>query len=245
MWKQTLASIALVGTLALQPALAQDDAHKEQWLGMGTGAVVGAVVGGPAGFLIGLVGGEVVGAEVGEQRQARAEHALAQAELHELRSALAESRTQQEAIILERDRLAGELARSAELRQTRAIETELAMDVLFRTGSDELEPSMQNHVSTLAQTLKTLPQAYVRLEGHADRRGSEDANLALSERRAQAVKQALVAAGVAPEQVQIVPLGESRARAELADVEGLALDRKVSVQFGVQSERLQASTLKM
>lgn len=64
---------------------------------------------------------------------------------------------------------------------------------------------------TLAQDAKILianPDVKVKIEGHCDSRGSDEYNLALGERRAQATMDYLVSLGVKPEQLQIISFGE-------------------------------------
>jgi peptidoglycan-associated lipoprotein len=61
-----------------------------------------------------------------------------------------------------------------------------------------------------AEVLRTHPERVVVIEGHADERGTRDYNLALGERRADAVRAFLIAAGVAPRQIHTVSFGEER-----------------------------------
>ncbi len=65
-------------------------------------------------------------------------------------------------------------------------------------------------VNAHAQYLADHPQARVRLEGHADERGSREYNVALSERRALAVKELMMFRGVRPNQITIIAYGEER-----------------------------------
>lgn len=67
--------------------------------------------------------------------------------------------------------------------------------------------------SALAETggfLKSYPQVKVMIEGHCDERGSTEYNLALGDRRAQAVKDFLVSLGVASDRMQTVSYGKER-----------------------------------
>ena len=58
--------------------------------------------------------------------------------------------------------------------------------------------------------LRSNPDRSVVIEGHADERGTREYNLALGERRADAVRSFLVSAGVSPRQIEIVSYGEER-----------------------------------
>lgn len=61
-----------------------------------------------------------------------------------------------------------------------------------------------------ARWLKNNPNARVKIEGHCDERGTNEYNLALGERRAQAVKRFLIALGVEPKRLSTISYGEER-----------------------------------
>ncbi len=65
-------------------------------------------------------------------------------------------------------------------------------------------------VNAHARYLADHPSARVRLEGHADERGTREFNVALSEQRAYSVKQLMLFQGVRPSQISIVAYGEER-----------------------------------
>ncbi|MBV1877845.1 MAG: peptidoglycan-associated lipoprotein Pal [Pseudomonadales bacterium] len=74
--------------------------------------------------------------------------------------------------------------------------------IVKRLGHEELDKH--------ATTLKENRSYRVRLEGHADQRGTREYNLALGERRGNAVRAYLVAQGVSRRQVEVVSLGEEK-----------------------------------
>jgi peptidoglycan-associated lipoprotein len=69
----------------------------------------------------------------------------------------------------------------------------------------EDRPVVQAHAEWLADT-----GGRVRLEGHADERGSREYNIGLGERRAQAIRQALMLQGVQGSQIETLSYGEER-----------------------------------
>ncbi|MDE0128080.1 MAG: peptidoglycan-associated lipoprotein Pal [Gammaproteobacteria bacterium] len=71
----------------------------------------------------------------------------------------------------------------------------------------------------------------VRLEGHADERGTPEYNLALGSRRANAVNQALTALGAAGAQLNAVSFGEERPAAEGADEIAWSQNRRVELVY--------------
>ncbi|RTZ63808.1 MAG: peptidoglycan-associated lipoprotein Pal [Aquificaceae bacterium] len=71
---------------------------------------------------------------------------------------------------------------------------------------DKYKPILAAH----AELLANYPQVHVRLEGHADERGSREYNIALSERRAQTVRQYLSFKNVKSSQMETVAFGEEK-----------------------------------
>ncbi len=61
-----------------------------------------------------------------------------------------------------------------------------------------------------ADFLRNNPDRNIVIEGHADERGTREYNLALGERRADAIRSFLVSSGVSPQQIEIVSYGEER-----------------------------------
>jgi len=71
----------------------------------------------------------------------------------------------------------------------------------------------------------------IRLEGHADVRGTEAFNAALSTARAEAVRDALIRAGMPAERIIISAAGEADSLAAEQDAEGMALERRVQMRI--------------
>lgn len=79
--------------------------------------------------------------------------------------------------------------------------------------------------------LSSNPDRLVRLEGHADERGTREYNLALGEERAKSVKEVLILEGAQEEQIEIVSFGEERPAVEGTDDSALQLNRRVEVVY--------------
>ncbi|MDT8281983.1 MAG: OmpA family protein [Gammaproteobacteria bacterium] len=73
--------------------------------------------------------------------------------------------------------------------------------------------------------------ASVRLEGHADERGTREYNVALAERRAQAVKQLMLYEGATNDQITIISYGEEKPVAFGRDEESMSLNRRVEIVY--------------
>ena len=88
-------------------------------------------------------------------------------------------------------------------------------------------PVVREHGKYLSRS----PDRLVRLEGHADERGTREYNLALSEERAKAVREILLLEGALEEQIEIVGWGEERPVAEGSDESALQLNRRVEIVY--------------
>ena len=73
---------------------------------------------------------------------------------------------------------------------------------------DEFKPIVTAHARYLQQN----PSTRIRVEGNADERGSREYNIALGQRRSEAVKQMMQLLGVRPNQVEPVSFGEEKPR---------------------------------
>jgi outer membrane protein OmpA-like peptidoglycan-associated protein len=102
---------------------------------------------------------------------------------------------------------------------------------LFSFDSDELTDSGKEAIDKYRDQLRPeLAQAYEAIIiGHTDNTGDPNYNLGLSKRRAQAVKDYLVATGTPPEKLRVVGLGETDPVASNATKEGRAENRRVEI----------------
>ncbi len=96
--------------------------------------------------------------------------------------------------------------------------------VYFAFDSDKLTPSVQEQLQTAAECMKT-QEGTVYLEAHADRRGTEEYNIMLTERRGQSVKSYLENLGVPAEKMQVIAKGNLEATG--TDEASMAKDRRV------------------
>ena len=109
---------------------------------------------------------------------------------------------------------------------------ELDMVIYFEFDSSEVRPQDQDIVARHAMQLGNNPGMRVRLEGHADERGSREYNIGLGERRAQAVRQVLMLQGVPAAQITTVSYGEERPAVSGSDEEAWSLNRRVVIVHG-------------
>lgn len=87
-------------------------------------------------------------------------------------------------------------------------------DALFDYDQSTIRPdamkALQDDVAVVRDILAKYPQQAVRIEGHADERGSAEYNLALADRRAEAAKEYLVNSGVTASQISIISYGKEK-----------------------------------
>ena len=103
--------------------------------------------------------------------------------------------------------------------------------VYFDFDRADIRADSQTVVAAHARYLAANPTQKVRLEGHADERGSREYNIGLGERRGQAVRRALLLQGVAEAQLSTVSYGEERPAVAGSDEQAYALNRRVEIVY--------------
>ncbi|WP_457421610.1 OmpA family protein [Roseateles sp. P5_E7] len=132
-----------------------------------------------------------------------------------------------------------------ELADLQAKQTDRGMlvtlgDVLFETGRAEIKPAAQNAIGKLANYLKEHADRRVLIEGFTDSTGSDATNLTLSQRRSQAVADALRAQGVDPARVATRGYGEQYPVASNASTSDRAMNRRVEVYISNDNQPVRA-----
>ncbi|MEJ2656405.1 MAG: OmpA family protein [Desulfobacterales bacterium] len=171
-------------------------------IGAAAGALLGQAIGrNTAGTLLGAGIGAAVGGIAGNQIGAYMDR-----QEQDLRSALAQSN-------------------AASIQRTQNVLTAtFKSDVFFGFDSYKLKPGAYTELDRVADILNKYPQTRIRVEGYTDQSGSEAYNQILSEKRATAVKDALVQRGVDPSRIQTVGYGESEPISSSP-----AMNRRVSI----------------
>jgi peptidoglycan-associated lipoprotein len=103
--------------------------------------------------------------------------------------------------------------------------------VYFDYDQADIRPEFNELLQAHGQNLASNPNAQVRLEGHADERGSREYNIGLGERRAQAVRRVLMLQGATANQLSTVSYGEERPAATGSDDEAWRLNRRVELAY--------------
>jgi outer membrane protein OmpA-like peptidoglycan-associated protein len=129
---------------------------------------------------------------------------------------------------------ARQLAREMQARtlQQQGGDTFIAtLDLPFATGTAELQPGAHSRLQPLVKALRENPRERVVIRGHTDDVGSAETNALLSQARADAVRNFLVANGIDANRIVAEGLGESFPIASNATAEGRAQNRRVEVQL--------------
>jgi hypothetical protein len=106
--------------------------------------------------------------------------------------------------------------------------------VFFDWDRSDLSQQAQNTISQAANAFKQTGAARITATGHADRSGPENYNMALSLRRANAVKDSLVRNGVPAGAIQVIGKGESQPLVPTADGVREPQNRRVEIVVGEQ-----------
>jgi peptidoglycan-associated lipoprotein len=103
--------------------------------------------------------------------------------------------------------------------------------IYFGFDSSELNPEGTALISAHAHYLVAHANLHVRLEGNTDERGSREYNIGLGERRAQAVRRAMLLQGVAEMQLSTVSYGAERPAVEGHDETAWGKNRRVMINY--------------
>ncbi|OAD23545.1 peptidoglycan-associated lipoprotein [Candidatus Thiomargarita nelsonii] len=103
--------------------------------------------------------------------------------------------------------------------------------IYFDYDKDNIRPKAHLILEEHATYISNHPNAYIRLEGHTDERGSREYNLALAERRANAAKEVLLILGVFENQLVTISYGEEQPVALEHNEEAWQLNRRVELIY--------------
>lgn len=179
-------------------------------------------------------------AEEAQRAQEAAASAIALSELStaeaEQAKRLAEAQSQEAALARREADLAFAAAESLRLQlQTMTATSEARGQVMtlsgdaFASGQSRLKPEARANLQRVVEFVNRFPGKDVVIEGHTDSQGGANLNQVLSQKRAEAVRDALVQDGVAAARLTAVGLGEDRPVADNATTEGRARNRRVEI----------------
>ena len=103
--------------------------------------------------------------------------------------------------------------------------------VYFDFDSNVIKPEYQPVIDGHARFLRANPQRHIFVEGHTDERGGREYNLALGQRRAEAVRSALKLLGVQDSQVEAVSFGKEKPVDPASNEEAWAKNRRAEIVY--------------
>ena len=99
----------------------------------------------------------------------------------------------------------------------------------FDFDKSELRADVRASLDERAEALQS-KSGVLRLEGHADERGTREYNMALGERRANAVKDFMILQGVSGSMIEVVSYGEERAASFGSNAAAWSMNRRVELK---------------
>lgn len=208
--KKIILAIVIIIALSVSGCANMNKTQKGAAWGSAIGTVVGAgvgyAVGGKKGAAIGagagLVAGGLSGAAIGkymDKQEAEMRQALADAEAASIQ------------------------------REQDVLTVSFKGDFVFDFDSAILKPGAYDEINRVAEVLIKYPKTTISIEGHTDSKGTEEYNLDLSKKRAEAVKDALIGKGLTPSRLKTIGFGESKPIADNDTAEGRQMNRRVRV----------------
>jgi outer membrane protein OmpA-like peptidoglycan-associated protein len=201
-FQKTVTGIVLIAIL-LAGCKHMNKTQKGAAIGTAGGAAAGAVIGRASGntamgAIIGAAVGGVTGAIIGRQMDKQAK---------EIENKVPGAKVE---------------------RVGEGIVVEFSEKILFGYDRSDLNTSAETNLDKLVNVLKEYPDTDIEIQGHTDNRGSDNYNMALSRRRAEAVARYLRNRGIAASRITIKGYGETAPVADNNTDEGRMQNRRVT-----------------
>ena len=214
---------------------------KHEATGIISGAIIGGVLGGPAGAILTAA----FGGWVGDKTIAKKENAYLSEELLKQKQELITLQAEYRALearyqVAEHEsqsmryRNTSVDAQSLSIKEQNAFteccnDTEISLH--FKTNSTVIEPLYDEKLREFVSLVNSMPSAVIAITGHADRRGDATRNLALSQRRIQALETYLKTLGIKNRSIQTNAFGENRPLSQSDSLEDNFFDRRVVIKI--------------
>ena len=115
--------------------------------------------------------------------------------------------------------------------QTRQGPVGVARIVYFDFDSYTIKPDYQSLIDGHARFLKANPSRSISIEGHTDERGGREYNLALGQKRSEAVRRALTLLGVNDAQIEAVSFGKEKPASQGGGEDSWAQNRRAEIVY--------------
>ena len=208
-----MAGVAALSLVTVSGCVTDPNTGEKKVSRTAIGGVGGAVLGGLLGGAIGGKTGRIVGAAAGGVAGGVVGYKMDQ-QIKELDEATA-----------------GTGVDVTEVDGGEAIMVNLPDGVTFATGSYAISPGFQDLLDRVAESLIKYPNSLVDVYGHTDSVGSASSNQLLSERRAKAVHDYLIQAGVSSARIRWMGFGETQLKVATGDNVNEPLNRRVEIKI--------------
>lgn len=193
----------------------QDVTKKKSVKGGAIGGLAGAAAGAAIGSLAGSAGkGAVIGGAAGVAIGALIGHQLDKQE-KELK----------------------EIPNTTVTRQEDKLVVTMSESIVFDLNSAALKQQSMQTLDQIADVMNNNPESDILVKGHTDSSGAEKYNQELSERRANAVRNYLIAKGVAPDRITAIGFGMTMPVASNDTAEGRERNRRVEIEIKPRPEK--------
>lgn len=206
--KKLIVSALVIATLSGCASLQNEDGSTKKMATYGGGA---AVAGALAGALLGKGKGAAIGAAVAGTAGAAYGHYVDNQEA-ELRKSMSGTGVQVE-------------------RDGDQLKLVMPGSITFATGKADIQPSFYQILAQLSTNFRSFQDNNLIVTGHTDTTGNSDANLGLSNRRADAVAQYLRANGIQASRINAIGMGSSMPVATNATADGRAQNRRIEISL--------------
>lgn len=124
--------------------------------------------------------------------------------------------------------------REEEEEALRALESLVPGDIYFAFDRSDLSASARETLAGIADRMEKISSVRLRLEGHADERGTSEYNLALGERRANAAERYLISLGIDENRLSTISYGEEMPADAGHSEEAWAKNRRVHIEIAAR-----------
>ncbi len=229
MKRTTIIASLLITTSFTTNVVFAKAATTEENIGFFSGAIAGAAIGGPLGFVVGGITGALTGEQVNKANQFDQVN-------EELTSQKLKNNSLQQAIT--------QLQHTQQIDSnitTNNIENDwltegLSLNLLFTTNSSQLSINDQSTIKRLSFVLNKYPEMNIQLDGYTDPRGSDSANLTLSQQRLESVKKAFSINGISSNRLRLNAHGETKFSEQEINLDSYARERRVSINLIASQE---------
>jgi sortase system peptidoglycan-associated protein len=230
-------ALIFISLLGIQPIANADDiqhiSSTKENAGFGIGAIIGGLLAGPPGAIVGAAGGAWFGT-----RETEADKKIVALE-KQLNAKSMELAYQQNELAYIRESFKDELQQvvhSQEIQSLEKLSQGISYVIYYKTNDAEIRSDVRPQIQQLVKLIKPYTQIQIQIEGHADFRGSEDYNMALSKKRIDKVRSEFINAGISSNRLQTHAYGERQTTAQQGDKEAYVFDRRVTINLTLDRE---------